>query len=346
MKAHRIINPKKVFIIAEAGVNHNGSLETALRMVDAAKTAGADAIKYQTFRPGECTGKFAIKVNYLKKRTKEDESRYQMSARLALPYPAFKTIQAYCSKKGILFLTTPDGYPSLEYVTRVLKLPILKVSSTEVTHLEFLEKVASRNKPVILSTGLSTLGEVETAITALRSATPSLPLYLLHCTSEYPAPDNEINLRAMQTLGHAFKLPVGLSDHSVGSEAAVAAVSMGAVIIEKHFTLDSNMEGPDHAASLDPAGLAQLVKSIRRIEQMLGSGIKTPSPTELKNMTGIRRSIVAAGNFGKGARLTRSMLTFKRPGNGIEPRLINHVLGFRVNKPFVGDQVLHWEDLK
>lgn len=335
----------RVFIIAEAGVNHNGDIALAKRLIEVAAEARADAVKFQTWRPGEITGRFAYKVNYLDKTTSTAESRYEMSNRLALPYPVFAELKAHAAECGILFMSTPDGFDSLAFLTQELDMPIIKVGSTEVTHIVYLEAIGRVGRPVILSTGMSTLGEVETAIVALRRGGAS-DIALLHCTSEYPAPDAEMNLNAIRTLRDAFGLRVGLSDHSAGVEASIAAVAMGARVIEKHFTVDRELPGPDHKASLDVDGLKQMVASIRRIENMLGDGIKRPTNAELANMNGIRRGVVAVRPIAAGTRLSADMLVCKRPGGGIEPAHLPLLPGFIVNRALEEDEPLQWGDLK
>jgi N-acetylneuraminate synthase/N,N'-diacetyllegionaminate synthase len=335
----------RVFIIAEAGVNHNGSVELAKRLIDVAAEAGVDAVKFQTWRSGEITGRFAFKVDYLTETTDASESRFELSNRLALPYPAFRELKQYTENLGIQFMSTPDGFDSLAFLVGELDMSVIKVGSTEVTHLQYLEAIGRTQRPVILSTGLSTLGEVETAIETLRRG-GSKDISLLHCTSEYPAPDIDMNLRAIVTLREAFGLRVGLSDHSLGIEASIAAVAMGANIIEKHFTLDNAMVGPDHKASLDPAALNQLAISIRRTEAMLGDGIKRPTQSELANINGIRRGVVAARHIPAGTRLTADMITCKRPGGGIEPSQLPYIMGFVVNRDLAEDEPLQWRDLK
>ncbi|KIL97764.1 N-acetylneuraminate synthase [Paramagnetospirillum magnetotacticum MS-1] len=337
--------PGRAFIIAEAGVNHDGDIQRAKRLIDVAAEAQADAVKFQTWRPGEITGRFAYKVNYLEATTEQAESRYELSCRLALPYPVFRELKSHCEARGILFLSTPDGFDSLAFLVGELDMPIVKIGSTEVTHPQYLEAIGRTGRPAILSTGLSTLGEVEKAVAALRRGGVG-PLALLHCTSEYPAPDSQMNLRAMTTLGRAFGLPVGLSDHSLGGEAALAAIALGAVIIEKHFTLDRSLPGPDHQASLDPQGLAAFVAAIRRVEAMLGDQIKRPTATELANMNGIRRGVVAARNLAAGTILDTTMLVCKRPGGGIEPEDLDRLAGFTLRRDLAEDEPLSWDDVK
>ena len=331
-------------IIAEAGVNHNGDINSAKTLIEIAKDAGADAVKFQTWLPGEITGKYAQKAEYMQLPDAR-ESRYEMSCRLALPYAAFRELQQHASRCGIKFLSTPDGFRSLAFLSRDLDIEIIKVGSSEVTHLQFLRKVGCESKPVILSTGISTLGEIETAIATLRAGGAS-DITLLQCTSEYPAPDNEINLRAIATLKNAFGLKVGFSDHSRGTEASIAAVALGAVVIEKHFTFDVDAAGPDHKASLDPKSLQNMVASIRRVERMLGSPTKRPTPSELKNMAAVRRSVVAAHKIYAGTVLTAEMLTCKRPGGFIEPAQLTSLLGFTISRDLDEDEPIELKDLR
>jgi len=331
--------------IAEAGVNHDGDPECAMALVEAAAGANADAVKFQTWVPGEITGRFTGKVRYLEETTEKDESRYELSNRLALAFDAHFALKQRAEELGITFLSTPDGFQSLDFLVDQLGISVIKIGSTEVTHPQFLEAIGRKRLPVILSTGLSTLGEVEKALQTLQRGGAN-DITLLHCTSEYPAPDVEMNLRAMETLQQAFGVPVGLSDHSRGSEAAIAAVAMGASVIEKHFTLDRNLPGPDHQASMTPDELAELIVSLRRVTTMLGDGIKAPTESERANVVGIRRGVVVVRGIVAGTRLTAEMLTCKRPGGGIEPELLNTCVGFVVNRDFEEDEPLTWDDLR
>ncbi|SIO48591.1 N-acetylneuraminate synthase [Rhodovulum sp. ES.010] len=331
--------------IAEAGVNHDGDPAAAMRLVEAAAHAGADIVKFQTWLPGEITGRFTDKVGYMQASTEAAESRYELSARLALPYDAHFGLKERADALGITFLSTPDGFQSLDFLVDRVGIPVIKVGSTEITHLSFLHAIGAKRLPVILSTGLSTLGEVDKALAALREG-GATDITILHCTSEYPAPDAEMNLRAMETLRDAFGLPVGLSDHSLGPEAAIAATAMGASVIEKHFTLDRKPSGPDHNASMTADEMAHLIGSIRKVRTMLGDGVKTPTPSELANSDGIRRSVVAAHAIPAGTRLDQGMLTCKRPGGGIAPEHLDTCLGFAVNRDLQEDEPLHWEDLR
>lgn len=342
-KKKQLLSDNRVFLIAEAGVNHNGDIEIARKLIDVAAESGADAVKFQTWKPGELTGKFAIKVKYIDNGS--DETRYDISKNLALPYPVFKELKTYANKKGILFLSTPDGFESLDFLVDKLDMPIIKISSTEITHLAFLRAVAGKNRPVILSTGMSTLGEVERCVQILHT-NPCSNHVLLHCTSEYPAPLEEVNLKAMVTMREAFKMRVGFSDHTPGCEAAIASVALGATVVEKHFTVDKTLPGPDHKASLSPEELNHFVGSIRRTEELLGDGIKKPSHSELRNINGIRRGVVAARELSKGTVLSREMLAAKRPFIGIEPEQLSCFIGHILRRSLSEDEPIHWDDIR
>lgn len=332
-----------VFIIAEAGVNHNGSIDIAKKLVDAAVECGADAIKFQTFRAYETTGLFAQKAQYQKDNTLLEESQYEMVKKLELPFEAFVYIQEYCIQKGIIFISTPDGKESLEFLTG-LNVPIIKVGSTEITNHEFLKEIGKKGKPIILSTGMSTLGEVEEALDSIYS-TGNRKITLLHCTTDYPTNIEDVNLRAMITLRDGFKVPVGLSDHTTGVEAAVAAVALGAVCIEKHITIDKDLEGPDHKASMLPFEFKGYVRSIRNTEKLLGSGIKQPTQREKLIMPEVRRSIVAARDLEEGTVISEDMIAYKRPGTGIEPRFAGILLGRGLKRSKLADEPIMWDDI-
>jgi len=334
---------KHTFIIAEAGVNHNGSLETAKKLVDMAADCGADAVKFQTFKAYETTGVFAEKARYQKENMPVNESQYEMIRKLELPFEAFAEIQHYCNKKDIIFISTPDGIESLDYLVKI-NVPLIKVGSTEVTNHEFLKEVGRTGKPIILSTGMSTLGEVEAAVDAIYS-TGNTDLQLMHCTTDYPTRTEDVNLLAMITLRDTFKVPAGFSDHTCGNEAVVAAVALGAVSIEKHITLDRNMEGPDHKASMPPEEFSRYVQAVRSTEILLGDGIKKPTGREKAIMKDARRSIVAAENLNKGTVLTKDMLAFKRPGNGIEPGLAYILEGRELKRNVLKDELIQWSDI-
>lgn len=327
-----------VFIIAEAGVNHNGDVEIAKKMVDAACEAGADAIKFQIFKTDNLVIKNADKAEYQKLHTGIDETQYDMLKKLELSYEEHFKIMEYCKERNIIYLSTPFDYESVGALEE-LNVCAYKISSGDITNLPFLRYIASKGKPMIVSTGMSNLGEVEDAIEIIKS-TGNENIILLHCTSSYPTEYHDVNLKAMITLKNAFQLPVGYSDHTLGIEVPIAAVSLGARIIEKHFTLDRTMPGPDHKASLEPAELKQMIISIRNIEKALGDGIKkcTKSEEDVKKIA--RKSIVAASYIPKGSIIDENMLTIKRPGTGIPPKFIDYLIGKKAKIDILKDTVL------
>lgn len=304
-----------VYIIAEAGVNHNGKLDLALKLCDAAKDAGVDAVKFQTWKTENIVTAQARQAAYQTENTGKEESQYDMLKNLELSYDHFRTIQNYCEKIGIDFLSTPDEEESLEFLVS-LGLPFIKVGSGEVTNIPYLRKIGACKMPVILSTGMSNIGQVATAYDTLLQA-GAKQVSLLHCTTNYPCPMDEVNLKAMLTLRDAFKCHIGYSDHTMGTEVPVAAVALGAEIIEKHFTLDRTMEGPDHKASLEPAELKLMVHQIRNIEAALGDGIKRPNKSEAENAKVVQKSILAKRPIKKGEVLSEENLVAKRAGAGI-----------------------------
>lgn len=332
-----------VFIIAEAGVNHNGSLDLAVRLVEAAKESGADAVKFQTFRADALATASAHKAAYQERTTSNSETQFQMLQRLELNAEAHKLLIHECGRLGIQFLSSPFDIESADLLDE-MKLPLYKIPSGEITNLPYIRHIARKEKPVILSTGMSTLGEVEEAVKTLRDFGTS-EITLLHCVTEYPAPFGEINLRAMHTLRTAFDLPVGYSDHSPGTEIAIAAVALGAVVIEKHFTLDRNLPGPDHAASLEPAELKQMVAAIRHVETAMGNGIKTPASCEIPNISVARKSLVVSRQLAAGHKLRPGDINIKRPGNGIPPRQEEDVIGRTLRCDVEKDELLRWDHL-
>jgi len=333
-----------VFIIAEAGVNHNGSLDLALQLVDAAKGSGADAVKFQTFRTDLLATHSAHKAPYQERMVANAaESQFEMLQRLELDAAAHHRLIAHCREIGIQFLSSPFDAESADLLAE-MGVPLFKVPSGEITNLLFLQHLARKAKPLILSTGMSTLGEVEEAVHVLRDAGAS-ELTLLHCVTEYPAPYAEVNLRAMLTLKSAFGLPVGYSDHTAGIEIAIAAAALGAEVIEKHFTLDRSLPGPDHAASLEPVELRLMVDSIRHVEVALGTGIKSPAPCEMPNMSVARKSVVAARALPAGHRLETGDLGIKRPGNGLAPKLLPELIGRTLRVSIAKDDIISWENL-
>jgi len=312
------MNCKKTFIIAEAGVNHNGSLDNAIKMVDAAVAAGADAVKFQTFRAEKVVSVNAPKADYQKQTTGAIGSQLEMVRKLELNEAAHKKLFQYCKDKRIIFLSSPFDLESIDLLNS-LGLQIFKIPSGEITNLPYLRQLGALKKKLIMSTGMADLGEIEDALVVLMQAgTAPEDIIVLHCNTEYPAPFEDVNLKAMLTIRAAFPgIQVGYSDHTPGIEVPLAAVALGAEVIEKHFTLDRNMEGPDHRASLEPDELRSMVTAIRNMEKAMGSGIKKPSPSELKNKPIARKSIVAARNIAKGEVFTEENLTVKRPGTGI-----------------------------
>lgn len=332
-----------VFVVAEAGVNHNGDMALARRLVEAAAEAGADAVKFQTFSTEALVSRDAPKAGYQVETTGEAESQRDMLARLELSPDQHAELQQLCAKRGVLFFSAPFDETRADLLD-ALGVPLFKIPSGEITNLPLLRHIAAKRRPVILSTGMSTLEEVETAVTTIRDAGDP-PLALLHCLSAYPAPAAETNLKAMDTLRQRFGVPVGLSDHTLGIEVAVAAVARGARIIEKHLTLDKSLPGPDHRASLDPVEFASLVRSIRTVESALGDGEKRPMPSEMDTRRVARKSLVAARAIPAGEPLTAELIRVKRPGTGIPPADLERVLGRPVKRALSADEVIGWEDL-
>lgn len=328
----------KTYIIAEAGVNHNGQLDLALKLCDAAKAAGVDCVKFQTWKTENiCTASAAMAAYQKENIQSEAASQFEMLKRLELSYEHFEYIKQYCEKIGIDFLSTPDEEESLEFLMNKLNLQLVKIGSGEVTNIPYLRRIASYGKPIILSTGMSNLAQVATAYdTLMKAGAPSVAL--LHCTTNYPCPVDEVNLRAMNTLRDAFKCKVGYSDHTMGIEIPIAAAAMGAEIIEKHFTLDRTMDGPDHKASLEPSELRQMVDSIRNIEVALGDGIKKPNKSEEANAKVVQKSILAKRVIKKGEVITEDMISVKRAGSGIAANHWDVVLGTRAIKDYEIDE--------
>ncbi len=330
----------KTIIIAEAGVNHNGSLETAKKMVDAAVAAGVDFIKFQTFKADKLVSKQAEQADYQKINIGKEESQYSMLEKLQLSEEAHRELMLYCQGKGIHFFSTAFDLDSVEFLAS-LNLGLWKIPSGEITNYPYLKKIAQTGEPVILSTGMCTMEDIENAIAVLTvNGKNKEDITVLHCNTEYPTPMQDVNLMAMQTISNKLGVKVGYSDHTLGIEVPIAAVALGATIIEKHFTLDRNMEGPDHKASLEPDELKVMVLAIRNIEQALGTADKIVSDSERKNMTVARKSIVAAIPINKGELFTEQNLTVKRPGNGISPMRWEEVLGKRAIRDFQPDELI------
>jgi N,N'-diacetyllegionaminate synthase len=330
----------KVFIIAEAGVNHNGSLEIAKKMIDVAVDAGADAVKFQTFKAEKLVCRNAQKAEYQKKTTDKNESQFEMIKKLELDLNAHRELIMHCTERGIVFLSTPFDLDSI-HLLHELGLEIFKIPSGEITNLPYLKEIGTLKKKVIMSTGMANLKEVEGALDVLTQAgTSKENITVLHCNTAYPTPFEDVNLLAMLTIQEAFKVKVGYSDHTLGIEVPIAAVALGAKVIEKHFTLGKNMQGPDHKASLIPEELNGMVRAIRNIEKALGSGIKKPSHSELKNKPVARKSIVAVKSIKKGEVFTSENITAKRPGIGISPLEWDRVIGSKALRNFDEDEII------
>jgi N,N'-diacetyllegionaminate synthase len=327
-----------VFIIAEAGVNHNGSLELAKKLVDAAKDAGADCVKFQTFVSKNIVSKNAVKAEYQKQQTEPEESQQDMLKKLELSFDEFVELNEYCKSKSIEFMSTAFDFDSIDFLDS-LEMGTWKIPSGDITNLPYLIKIANLNKPVILSTGMSTMEDIRSAIKALKE-NGATELTVLHCTTEYPTPFEDVNLRAMNTIKEEFGVKVGYSDHTKGIEVPIAAVALGATVIEKHFTLDRDMEGPDHKASLEPNELKAMVDSIRHIELALGNGMKQPAESEKKNMAVARKSIIASKGIKAGEIFTDENLTVKRPGDGISPMRWFDVIGKYAPRDFEEDELI------
>jgi len=360
--ANKSICPGKFcFIIAEAGVNHNGRLDLALKMIDVAKKCGADAVKFQTFKPGKLVTINAKQAKYQSKNIGKKESQYKMLKKLELSYSDFQKIKKYCGKKKIIFLSTPHSCK--EDVDLVAKLcPAIKVGSGDLTILPILKYMAKKQLPIILSTGMATLKEVKEAVKSILPINKKL--ILLHCVTNYPTQLKNVNLRVMTTMRKKFNIPVGYSDHTEGIKVSLAASAMGACVIEKHFTLNKNLPGPDHEASLEPQELRKMIEEIRKIEERikegerpekiikklniskaLGNGIKKINPSEAAVAKVVRKSIVAAINIKKGKKIKENELVIKRPGTGINPKFINKIIGKKAKKDIKEDEVITWEKI-
>lgn len=330
---------KKVLIIAEAGVNHNGDINLAKKLIEQAAKAGADVVKFQTFKANSCVSVSAKKAKYQLETTAKEESQLEMIQKLELSYESHFELMKHCKKHGIAFLSTPFDLESVEFL-RGLDLPYFKIPSGEITNLPYLKAVAKCKKRVLLSTGMANLGEIEAALTILRK-NGTRNITLLHCNTEYPTPFEDVNLNALKTLKEAFKLEVGYSDHTEGIVASLGAVALGTVVIEKHFTLDKTMEGPDHRASLEFEELRALCKGIRELEKALGSGIKKASKSEAKNKIIARKSLVAKREIQKGEKFSIENLTTKRPGSGISAMRYEEYLGKRALKTYKKDELIN-----
>ncbi len=329
----------KVFIIAEAGVNHNGDVNLAKSLVNAAVEAGADAVKFQTWKTELLLTKDAEQAGYQRENTKIVESQYDMLKKLELSYPDFIELKGYCDKKKIIFMSTPDEIESATFLAGLQD--VFKIGSGEITNLPFLQFIGQLGKEVVLSSGMADMGDIEDALNILTLAgTPLSQITVLHATTEYPCPIEDVNLSAMLTIRNAFHVKVGYSDHTTGIEVPIAAASIGATIIEKHFTLDRTLAGPDHKASLEPDELRTMVEAIRNVEIFMGNGIKRPNCSEVRNIPVVRKSIVAAVPILKGEVFTADKLNTKRPGNGISPMRWEEVVGRKASRDFLVDEFI------
>ncbi len=332
--------PQRTLVIAEAGVNHNGDIDLAFRLVDVAAEAGADYVKFQTFSADRMVTRTALKADYQIRTTPGEETQHAMLRRLELSVDMHRQLMVRCAERGIGFLSTGFDIESVDFL-HGLGQRLFKIPSGEITNLPYLRHIGRFGGDVILSTGMANLGEVEAALEAIESAgTPRIQITVLHCTTEYPAPVSEVNLRAMVAMQSAFGVRVGYSDHTQGIEVSIAAVALGARVIEKHFTLDRSLPGPDHRASLEPQDLKAMVLAVRHVEKALGTGIKRPAPGEERNKVVVRKSIVAAKAIRQGELFSMDNLAIKRPGHGLSPMLLDDVLGRPARRDFSADELI------
>jgi len=352
MKEFKIANKKigkqnPCFIIAEAGVNHNGQLDLAYKLVDIAKEAGVDAVKFQTYKTKDLVTQTASMADYQVKNIGKKQSQSKMLQDLELGYQDFAKIKKYCDKKKIIFLSTPHTFDSFEFLKKIV--PAFKIGSGDLTNIPFLQKVAKAKKPVILSTGMATLAEAKEAYSAVKKYNKNI--IVLHCSTEYPCPLEDVNLRVLKTFQDNFDCPIGYSDHTQGISVPVMACNMGAQVIEKHFTINKNMKGPDHKASLSPSELKEMVLAIRRGDKIkipeivLGSSIKKPTKKELQSAKVARKSLVAQMDIAKGAVIKEKMIAIKRPGTGLEPKFFYKIIGKTAKKEIKKDSLIKIKDL-
>ena len=334
------MNKSQIIIIAEAGVNHNGSISMAKEMIDVAADAGADLVKFQTFTAEKLVIKTAEKADYQKNFSDQTESQFQMIKKLELSRNDHEILLEHCNKNNIQFLSTPFDLQSIDLLDEI-NIPFFKIPSGEITNLPYLRHIGGIGKPVVISTGMATISEVKNAMSILLDAgIKQNDITVLHCNSEYPSPMRDVNLKAIQTLENELGVKVGYSDHTLGIEVSVAAVAMGAKVIEKHFTLDRNLYGPDHRASLEPSELKDMISAIRNIERALGDGVKKPSQSEIKNLLIARKSIVSKRPIKKGELFSEENLTVKRPGNGISPMKWDEILGSVSIRDYLKDELI------
>lgn len=335
----------KVFIIAEAGVNHNGDLKLAKKLIDIAVDAGADAVKFQTFKAENLVTKSALKAKYQQKNTSTNKLQFTMLKKLELSINDFKNLFAYCEKKNIIFISTPFAEESADMLDN-LGMTIFKIPSGEITNKFLIQHIAAKNKKIILSTGMASLNEIDKAVNWIYEVNSKPRLTLLHCTSNYPAAIEDVNLLAIKTMKKVFGLPIGYSDHTLGMEISIAAVTLGATVIEKHFTLDKNLKGPDHKMSLEPPELKAMIKAIRNVEKAMGDGVKKPALSEKNVKEIVRKSLVAKRDIKAGEVIKLNDLNIKRPGTGISPEFKEIIVGMQIKKNVKADTVIKWEDFK
>jgi len=331
----------KTFIIAEAGVNHNGDKNLAFKLIDVAKESGADAIKFQTFKTEKGISKYTKMADYQKKNLGKEDSQIEMIKKLELSYKDFEDLKKYCDEEGIIFLSSPFDEESIEFLDKLV--PYYKIPSGEIVNYPYLKLIAEKNKPIIMSTGMANLSDVEKALDTIYSINQDAEIYLLHCTTNYPTPYEEVNLKAMITLKEAFKIPVGYSDHTLGIEVPIAAVVMGAQIIEKHFTLDRNLPGPDHKASLEPNELKTMVNAIRNVEKALGNGIKKPNKSEKEIEKVVRKKLIATRDIKSGETISEKDIAIKRANIGLSPEFLEVIIGKKIIKNIKEDEGFTWE---
>lgn len=331
----------ETFIIAEAGVNHNGDKNLAYKLIDIAKESGANAVKFQTFKAEKGISKYTKMADYQKKNLGKEDSQIEMIKKLELSYKDFEDLKKYCDEKGIIFLSSPFDEESIEFLDKLV--PYYKIPSGEIVNYPFLKLIAEKNKPIIMSTGMANLSDVEKALDTIYSINQHAEIYLLHCTTNYPTPYEEVNLKAMITLKEAFKIPVGYSDHTLGIEVPIAAVAMGAQIIEKHFTLDRNLPGPDHKASLEPNELKAIVNAIRNIEKALGNGIKKPNKSEKEIEKVVKKKLIATRDIKSGETISEKDIAIKRSNIGLSPDFLEVIIGKKIIKNIKEDEGFTWE---
>lgn len=331
-----MFDKNRCYIIAEAGVNHNGRLDLGLKLCDAAKHSGADAVKFQTWKTENIITRNVEQAQYQKENTGVTESQFDMLKKIELPYDAFVKIKEHCDDIGITFISTADDSESLQFLVD-LGIPFIKIGSGDIGNVSYLREIGSKKLPVILSTGMSNLSDIDISLRALKEGGAD-DITLLHCTTSYPCPHDRVNLRAMNTLRDAFHLPVGYSDHTIGPEASIAAVTFGACVIEKHFTLDCQMEGPDHLASTEPGPFKDMVESIRKTEMLLGDGVKGPTPEEIEISKVVTKRVVARTDISAGELLSDENICVKRNDIGTLARFYDQVIGRRAAKNYVADE--------